>query len=72
MVERKIPTLWHVYHSLWGKAHDAPYYNKGAWNALFRDVEAAKDTTENCALRRRVLGVALAQGVSDEEVNRFR
>lgn len=72
MTELNPPTLWHVYHSLWGKAHDAPYYDKGAWNALFRDVEAVKHRTENCPLRRKVLGLALAQGVSDVDVDKFR
>lgn len=72
MTELKPPTLWHVYHSLWGQAHDAPHYDKGAWNAIFREVEAVKERTENCPLRRRVLGIALAQGVSEETVNKFR
>lgn len=64
--------LWHVYHSLWGKAHDAPFYRKDDWNALYREVTANQEVTTDSALRRRVLHLALAQGVSEEEVNRFR
>lgn len=70
--EPKPPTLWHVYHSLWGKAHDAPSYQKRDWTNLFREVEKVKDTTENCLLRREIIALALAQGVSPEDVNKFR
>ncbi len=72
MTELKPSTLWHVYHSLWGKAHDAPHYDKSAWNAVFREVEEVKYTTGDSALRRKVLGIALSQGVSDDDVDKFR
>lgn len=56
MTELKPPTLWHVYHSLWGKAHDAPHYDKGDWTAMFREVEVVKDRTENCPSERGCSG----------------
>jgi hypothetical protein len=43
-------TLWHVYHYLWGKATDAPHYQKRDWNDLFQAASDARDQTGDSAL----------------------
>lgn len=64
------PILWHVYHSLWGKATNAPGYWKGDWNDLYREAYNHQHTRWDCHLRQEMVRMARVQGVSEEEIQK--
>ena len=62
------PTLWQVYHALWGLARDAPGYCKRDWNWFYNAAVEEEHSTEDTYLRRRMVRLARIQGVSDEAI----
>lgn len=64
------PTLWEVYHNLWGLAKEGPSYEKREWNHLFHLVESKRDERDGCVARSMIMGLARRQGVSDTEILR--
>ena len=71
MTDVKPPTLWSVYHSLWGKATDAPFYDKSEWKDLFREADSRRDETKDSYVRRSILSLARLQGVDEREVEKY-
>ena len=62
------PTLWHIYHSLWGKAKDTPGYRKASWNQLHGEMAANQNVRGECSLRWEAVELARHQGVSEDEI----
>lgn len=70
-ITRKV-TIWEIYHGLWGKAHEAPEYNKQDWNELYRRAltQQNADIESSAAIVRNIVQLARFQGVPQETIDK--